>query len=196
MATDFAVSYFFWPVVIISALLLLLALAAKPSQPGHGFLSIGLRRLAFGFLGILAATALFAAIQTYLVGLNKVELGHIAADELAGWLPYWTLYLFVLITPFVLLVATLLGLPLFALLSRSGHASLAGAASIAVLWTLAYTGYVLIDPYNPWCATHPLQCATRTIFPVGAQSLLVALGFGLAARLPLIRGAPLSGWHR
>ncbi len=190
MATDFAVSYFFWPVLVGTALLVLLAVAAKRREPGQGFLKLGIRRLAFGYLGALGGLALYALANTYLIGLEKVALGHIAADELPSWIPPWSLYLFILITPFVVLMMTVVGLPLLALLSRYGGGSLVGILLVAALGSLAYATYVFAAPYNQWCEANLVPCAGRALVDVGAPSLVVALGFGLAAGLPLVREGP------
>ncbi len=186
MLSDFGV-IFFWPVIVGSAVLLIFALVAKPSQPGQGVLRIGGKRLTFGYLGILAATALYVVADTYFLGVEKVALGHIPADELPTRIAGWSLGLFGFVSPIVLFLVTLFGLPLFALFSKHGWGTLLGVVLIAAICSVAYTAYVFVFPHNDWCQSNLGPCLAKSLVGFGMPALTVAVGFGLAARLPIVR---------
>jgi hypothetical protein len=188
MATDFAYAAFFFPVLIGILVLLVLAFVSPKSQQSAGvFLGIGRRRIAFGYLGALVATLAYSAFDSVRTGYWKVDQGHITASEMPSMVPGWTLYIFVLMAPFVVLVLTAIGLPVLSLLRRFGIASVAGVVLVAVAYSAAWAAWVYFRPYNLWCESHALQCSSGMFISTFTASLVVALGFGLAARLPWLR---------
>lgn len=171
-------------------LLLVLAVWPKGKPADKQFLKIGVRRIATGYLGGLAATAIYASIYAYLIGLNKVDLGHIPADGLADRLLGWSMYVFFLFAPLVVLILSLAGLPLFALLSKYRFGSFVGVASIAASLAVVYAASVFASPYNLWCGANQVRCVAQAFVDFGIPALLVASGFALGAKLPLVREMP------
>lgn len=166
------------------------AFVAPKSPVGPAaFLGIGRRRIAFGYVGALVATVGYSAVETLRIGYWKVDQGHITANEMPGLVPGWTLYAFVLMAPFVVVVMTLFGLPAMAVLRRIGIASLAGVTLVATVYSAAWAIWVFFLPYNLWCGSRALRCSGSMFFSTLAASFVVALGFGLGARLPWLSSA-------
>ncbi|MEO0437140.1 MAG: hypothetical protein AAF098_09550 [Pseudomonadota bacterium] len=184
MATDFAVAYFFYPVLICVALLSIFAWKLKPTEPGLGFAGVGGKRIMRGYLGVVLATLVYSYFLTVMTGFSKVELGHIEQEELVAWVPPWGIYMFVLLTPFVLFFLTAVGLPLLALLSRYRLTSIAGSIGIAMVLPFVYALYTLVNPYNNWCASRLNTCVSQAFFSCAWPAILMAACFAIFAGLP------------
>jgi hypothetical protein len=188
MATNFAVAYFFLPLAIAVALICLMALLApKPVADERPVLGLGARRIAQGYLGALLGTLFYSIVDTVRVGYEKFDLGHVAAAEMPGYLPGWTIYQFVLVAPFVLIAITLLALPLLAIASRVGLVSLVTLLVSAFAWSAFWAWRAYAKPYNWWCEHNQLQCVGGAFLGAFVLATVVALGFSLGARLPVIR---------
>ncbi len=187
MATDFAVNAYFWPVVVGLVLLLVVGVAGRQARAGGRGPATDRGRLALGYLGGVAAIALYAALETYRAGLEKVERGEVTPDVFRESLPGWIFFVSLVLIPIAIFFMTVFGLPLLVLLSRRGWGSLAGVMALAAAFTLAFAGYFYLFPYNPWCGAHADLCMARTVVDVGTPAVLVALGFALGARLPLLK---------
>ncbi len=167
MAFDFVFVWLLVPAHLATALLAMLAVFARPSKPGTGILNIGIKRLACGYLGALVATLLYSVA----IGGDKFPL------------------LYILIAPLVIVIITVIGLPLFALVSKFGFSSLFGVLLIALICSVAYSAYSLItfEPYNIWCHANEAACMARSPIYFTFAAILIALGFGLGARLPVVK---------
>ena len=66
----------------------------------------------------MAGIVLYSLVTAYLTGLDKVAAGHIPEADLLARLPGWTLYVFVILTPFAMFLAILPGIALWFFLSR------------------------------------------------------------------------------
>ena len=187
MPTDFAFSWFFIPTLVALAVNTVVAVTARQPLDGNAFLGLGTKRIALGFLGAMAALLAYSIVDSVVLALTKVELGHITRAEMPHKIPGWSIYLFVLVALPVTVVVATVGLPLFALLRRVRLASFVGVAVLA----LGYAGLrgwaVFQWPYNSWCSSHLEACVMGSLMEVSAFTVPIALGFGVGARLPLIR---------
>ncbi len=187
MLTDFVVNAYFWPVVAGGVLLLVVGVAGRQAGTNGREPATDRGRLGLGYLGGVAAIALYAALETYRLGLEKVERGQVTPDVLRESLSGWIWFVSLMLIPIAIFFMTVFGLPLFALISRYGWGSLVGVLALAAAFTLAFAGYFYLVPYNLWCGAHPDLCMARTLVDVGIPAVLVALGFALGARLPLLK---------
>lgn len=193
MATDFAVAYFALPVLIGIVLLIGIALLGrKHVTTSDSFLGLGRGRLALGYLGSLAALLAYSFVESILHGRTKVELGHVTAAEASQHTPGWTLYLFILLTPFVVFFLSVLGLPALAVLRRLRFASVAGALITSQLIAALFSAWPAVFPHNQWCGSHRLDCVGGAYVSAALLSATVALGFSLAAWLPWIRSPSMQ----
>jgi hypothetical protein len=190
MATDFAVSLFVLPVLVGLIAVVLLAVRLKPAgAEAAAFLGLGARRIAFGFLGAMCALLAYAVADSIALGFNKVELGHVTAEQMPAMVPGWSFYLFILLAPFVATALSLAGLPLFALLRRFRLASVLGVLVLAAVYS-GLNGFVTyIGPYNNWCSSHLTECAAKSTVESMFLASAVALGFAVGARLPVLRSS-------
>jgi len=187
MGLDGVVIMFFLPVIIGVIAFLVIGLKAKSTEEGKGVLKIGIKRLAFGYIGVTAAMALYAIIEASILGLKKVEQGHIVADKLLAWIPGGSLYYFVIFETISIILLSALGLPLFYLTSKIRLGSIAGTIIIALAISVVYSAIIFANPYNIWCASNIGTCTIRALIGAGIPSVIAALGFGLGARLPLVK---------
>lgn len=190
MATDFAVQAFFLPVLIAIIILALMAWKLRITAPGKGIIGIGGKRLCRGYLGILVGTLIISYIETYFRGVEKVELGHIQQEELAGWISAWGLYIFTLITPFILIAVTFICLPLFWLFSKINFNSLAGAVAIGLIFPLGVSFSAFIIPFDPECESHVAFCSLESFIQTAWPAVLISVCFSIFAGLPLLWADP------
>ncbi|MGY3265553.1 hypothetical protein [Lysobacter sp. HA35] len=192
MATDFVVVIFQLPILL--AVLVLAATAFFGRKRGVGpssFLGIGRTRLALGYLAAAGVTLAYAGVDSWQLAQEKVALGHVTASEATARWAGWSLYLFVVATPFVVVGLTVFGLPALAALRRIGFASLAGLVASALAFSAAVAGWALLAPYNVWCSSHASACALESFDASLALGVPVAVAFALGARLPWLRSASL-----
>lgn len=192
MATDFAVQFFFYPVLLGVLVLCVLAWRLKPIENGLGLAGLGIRRIVHGYIGVILAALVFACIQTYIIGIEKVELGHIKQEELASWVPPWGIYMFILTVPFILLVVSFIGFPLLIVFSKLRLNSIFGVMVISLVFPVGLTAFTYINPYNIWCTTHLAACSFQSFYTSLWPSILVGLSFGIFARLPMWREVQAS----
>jgi hypothetical protein len=193
MATDFAVAMFQLPVLLGVLFLAVIAFVGRNNPVGPAsFLGVGRSRLALGYLAATAAILLYAGFSAADLVQQKAALGHYSITEGKARWAGSALYLFVLITPFVVAAITGLGLPAMALLRRVRFASVFGAVLSALVLALGAGAWSLIWPHNSWCASNPLLCSWQAIVSVAALSVPVAVAFALGCRLPWLTSAPLQ----
>jgi len=137
----------------------------------------------------MLAILLYSYANAIFIGFDKVSRGEITQAQLPGWIPFWGFYLFVLTAPFVAIAVTVIGLPLFAALSRVRLASILGVTLLAITFACFVAVFVWLSPYNNWCDANVAACMGTNFLGALFVSTLVGLGFGFAARLPLIRSA-------
>lgn len=185
MPTDFLVYWLYVPVAGIALLLPIFAFRVRHRLPDETPLSR--RAILRGYCGVLVGSLIFAAIDATTIGFWKVSQGHITSAELPGWIPGALLYMFVLMSPLMFIAVTVVGLPLLIALSKIRLASVAGAMIIAVAFASLMSAWVYVVPFNSWCESHQINCAISrfadSLTPVG----IIALGFSVFARLPLLR---------
>lgn len=189
MATDFAVNFLALPVLIgVLVLLSIAILGRKRGSQGTSFLGLGLGRIALGYLGGLLALLIYSAIDSVILGRTKVALGEITAAEAHKLVLGWTLYLFILLTPFIVISLSAVGLPTIAMLRRMHLASVSGTLIVSQLFASLFALWPAISPSNLWCESHMLQCEGGTYVSASILCATVALGFALGARMPWLRG--------
>lgn len=190
MATDFAVAYFWLPVLIGIVVLLAIAfIGRKRPSTNTSFLGLGRSRIARGYLGAMAVLFIYSAIDSVILGRTKVALGHVTAAEAHRLTPGWTLYLFILMVPFVVFFLSVVGLPALALLRRLRFASVAGALIASQVFAALLALWPAVSPYNLWCETHRLECISGAFVSASILSAAISLGFALTAKLPWWRGS-------
>ena len=84
MATDFAYAVMLIPVLLGIAALFATALLGSKLPIGTGFVGLGRRRIALGYLGALSATLVYCFINAVQLMLWKSGEGHISASEAKG----------------------------------------------------------------------------------------------------------------
>lgn len=190
MATDFAVYYFALPVLIGILVLFVIAFAGrKRVTSSKSFLGLGRSRIAFGYLGSLLALLIYSAIDSVVLGRAKVALDEVTAMEAHKLTLGWTLYLFILFTPFVVILLSVVGLPTLAVLRRIRLASVSGALVASQLAAASFSVWPAVYPSNLWCESHRLQCVGGAYTSASILCATVALGFGVGSRLPWLRGS-------
>ncbi|WP_449302066.1 hypothetical protein [Pseudoxanthomonas mexicana] len=190
MATDFAVAYFWLPVLIGIIVLLGIAFIGRNRRStSTSLLGLGRSRIARGYLGALVVLFIYSAIDSVLLGRTKVALGHVTAAEAHRLTPGWTLYLFILMAPFVVFLLSIVGLPALALLRRLRFMSVSGALIASQLVAALFALWPAVSPINLWCETHRLECISDVFVSASTLSAAVTLGFAVAAKLPWLRGS-------
>ena len=192
MATDFAYAAMLIPVLLGIVTLLAVAFFGSKVPIGTGFVGLGRRRIACGFLGALVATLAYSLVESVQLLFWKIGQGHIPASDFQSRLPGTVLYLFVITAPFVVIALSLVGIPILSALRRLRMASVAGVTGCTVINALAWAAVVIAAPYNIWCDTHPWGCGGETFLDLLEISLPVAFAFGVFARLPWLRSQPVA----
>ena len=188
MATDYFVAMLFFPMLICVGILIALSLIGKPaSTKEKAFLGLGRVRIARGFLGALFATLVYAVIAAAKIGLDKVSRSEITNAELVQLYPGYTLYILILTAPFVIAALIVIGFPFLAVLRKFELMTLPWIALIAVVLSIANGVFAIARPYNLWCTSHLAYCGASSAFTAILIALPAALGFALAAKIPLTR---------
>jgi hypothetical protein len=185
MATDFAYTFSLLPVLVGLVAFAIVAIKAKNAS-NTGFLGLGARRIARGYLGALGALLIYAILEAVLGSFARVERGYITAEEMRKLLPGSSIHLFVTFTPFVVF-ATTVGLLLLRVFVRARLVSLMGALIIAFAYALARAYVIHTEPSNAWCASHLVECASKAFLENLLIAATVAIGFALASGLPVGR---------
>ncbi len=187
MPSDFLYYYLVEPsgIVFQLALFIVPLIIFKFAAPSN--CSIGSLRMLFGYLGITLATLIMSLIQAYLMGQSKVNLGHIATNELSSWVFSSTLYLFVLLLWVVLFFTSLILVPSTLWLSKKSRASISTLILLAISITTVLGLLSIIFPVNNWAQSHRLQVFLETFKSMGLYILVLVVAFGLGLRLPLRR---------
>ena len=189
MATDFAFVYFLPPLALAIIVLAITAIIPDNIERTR-FLQLGRRRSAIGYLGVLIVVFLFSIVDSIRVGLWQESQGYIEASRIPELLLGWSIYQFVLVAPLAIFILTLVGLPIFALLTKYRILSVATLVLLAIAWGMIWAAQVYFSPYNNWCSANPGACMARSFRESLYPALLVMLSFALFTRLPLIKGPP------
>lgn len=145
------------PFIIGVLVLVVLALTDRRRAGEERLLGLGHGRIAAGYLGALGVLLLISVWDTRNTQYPAVALLYVAAFGLI-----------------LILLFTVLGLPLIALLRMFRFASVLG---------VTITGAVIAIPIG--------QIIGASLVQSVADGFLLAGGFSLAARLPLVRSTPL-----
>jgi hypothetical protein len=190
MASDGVVLMFWVPMLLcLVALIISYFRIDKASATPKNFDVIGGRRIILGLSGAMFSILLYCCVTALLIGFDKVDKGHIDfVTLLKSFLGYW-LYMFSFIGPFMMLGVAIIGLPLMMVLSKLRFASHLGAVIISLFIAAIYSIYVVYNPYNNWCEANTLECANSNFWSVFIACFVIAIGFSLAARLPVWRNS-------
>jgi hypothetical protein len=188
MASDGIVLIFWGPMLVcLISLLASYFLIDKESAAPKQFTDIGWRRIILGLSGSMIGTVIYCCFTALLIGLDKVEQGHITYQDLLNLLARYCFYMFWFIGPIIMFGVSFIGTPVALLLTRLNFASHTGVLFASLIISATFAVYVLISPVNSWCESNPIRCATNNFSSVFAASATVALGFSLAARFPAWR---------
>jgi hypothetical protein len=175
MGSEIAVPVFGPIVLICTIALVIVAISGRRRVVSTAsILGLGRTRLALGYLGALVASVPVAIWMAWDDAKFKVGNHYITAEAAAKYQPGWSLTFYFILAPIAMVLITVLGLPLLALLRRVRLASIVGvlAASLAIAVILSY-----------WMDSVSFE--DLAIFET------VTAGFVLAARLPWIRSPKL-----
>ena len=184
MAADFFVVKFFWFVAFVFFGFAVSAAISARKAPSARSLSGSLIK---GYFGLLFGTFLYAWISALIIGINKVELGHITSGELPGLIPAWSLYWFVIFAPFALVIFTITGLPLFLVLRKLKIASIFLMLLGVVAASILAGAYLYINSQDNWCQTSQLHCFVSNAWGVALPAFFATLFFCVCVPLPLFR---------
>ena len=186
MATDFFVAKFFWAVAIAFVVLATVAaISARKSIRSRSANILG--SLIRGYFGLMFGIFLFAWIETTIIGFGKVELGHIAASDLVGWISQWSIYMFVLFAPITLVAFSVSGLPFYLVLRKYRLASLTTMLIGVLAASILAGAYSLFRPQNIWCETNQFLCFMRSVWGIAFPGLFAVTFFSFSIPLPLFR---------
>lgn len=177
------------PVLVVCALsLVYLAISGRHRPVGvKSTLGLGRRRLARGYLAVIAACLAYAYWDTIQLSQMKVTRGDVSQAEASKYFWGWFVYGFTLSAPFNLFFLTALGLPALSLLRRFGFMSVVGACIASQVIALMLVSLLILLFENDWCRAHAAQCIARDYGAIGVLALLMALAFSLASRLPWLK---------
>lgn len=188
MATDFLVVFLFWPVVVAIALLFILYLVARKKNKKKKFSGVEREHILFGIVISLLFLFLFFMLMNYFEATDRIEkYDGLYPTDLFELMISWSIYLFVLFSPFVLLFYTIALLPLLALLHGVRLVSLTGVTLVASIVALIDAGSRFVGNTGQWCREQTVQCLESALFDPLPISIPIALGFAIGARLPLVR---------
>lgn len=169
----------------------MVALNARQATTVSGFLGLGAKRIACGYLGVLGALLIYSLLDAVLSGFDKIERGYVVAEQMPALVPGWSIYLFVLLAPFAVFAVTV-GLLLLRLFVSLRLVSLMGTLGIALIYAIAWGYIAYADPINAWCMAHRGECASKTFLESLLLGATVAVGFALAAGLPVGRSPSIK----
>lgn len=188
MATDYFFAIVFVPVLFVIAALVLILVFAK--RAGKRFTLFGLPwgAMLTGTLGALAGLFVYSAIASYIEAVSRVaEYESLREQGALSLAAGWSIYLFILLAPFLLAGVAVLLIPILAALSWIRLVSVAGIALVAAICIGINAVLTYMYPGNNWCEANTLLCVQQSIVDSLAFAVPVASGFALAARLPLVR---------
>jgi len=193
MATDGFVLMLWMPMLIIAlGLTISYFYINKDNAAPKEFVHFGGRRILLGLSGAMFATIIYSIITAAMIGLNKVEQGHIDYTDLIKAFIGYCLYIFALTGPVIMLGVSLIGLPIMVGLRRIRLASHLGAIIVSTICGACSAIYVLTFPYNNWCTSNPIECAASNFSSSFIVCAAVGIGFSFGARLPLLRNGNVN----
>ena len=164
----------FGPIVLLAAIFFaVVAIKGRGRVTSEqSTLGLGRTRISLGYLGALLACVPVALWMSRDDARFKVENHYLTAETALRYQLGWALTFYFLITPFVLLLITVAGLPTLALLRRVRLASIVGVF-FACLVVVVGISLLLGAPSGE----DAIMC------------IIVAAGFAAGARLPLFRSS-------
>jgi hypothetical protein len=180
MGTEIAVP-FFGPLILIGVAVLIVTAVRSRKRPtsNNSFLGLGRKRVALGYLGITAALVAYSYLETVRLSQTKVSRGDVTSLEASQYFFGWFLNIFCLVTPFMLILTTVVGLPILAALRRLQFASVLGVTLSALLLAAAISLWLSPD-----------------YLPNALLAGLIGVGFALPARLPWVRSSAMPANQR
>lgn len=161
----------------------------KVSAAPKKFDVIGGRRIIMGLSGAMLAILLYCCGTALMIGLGKVEQGHIDYAMFLELFFGYCFYMFSFIGPFMMLGVVFIGIPLIMGLAELRFASHTGTLIISTLISASYSTYVAYNPYNNWCKSNTLECVNSNFWTVFLACFITGIGFSLAARFPVWRNS-------
>lgn len=188
MATDYLFGIFFWPVVIGLGLILLIQCFSRHKESKRNAFGIKIRSLFAGMLWSFVGLLGYLLLLNYFEAIARIaQFDSLTDSDLLSLMASWTIYLFVLLSPFVALFH-LLALPLIlALLKRFRLVSVFGALLVAIVIALIDAGSRMVGSSGEWCRTNATDCVAQALFNPLPIAVPIALGFALGAGLPWVR---------
>ena len=187
MGADFFVSLLFYPTLGIILLLIYIRLRAYKRWVNKRIFDIKLGALLSGILGLLAGLYAFAAAMSYTEAVDRIaEYENLREQGVLSLAWGWSIYIFVLYAPFVLVGCILLLLPILFILSKLRLVSAVGISLVALIFVGLSTGFTYMNPYNDWCEANLLNCTQQSLIGTLTFVLPVSIGFILGARLPIL----------
>ncbi|RYV01980.1 hypothetical protein SOPP22_10395 [Shewanella sp. OPT22] len=190
MTSDGVVLMFWVPMLLcLVALSVSYFMIDKVSATPKNFDVIGGRRIILGLSGAMFAILTYCCGTALMIGLGKVDQGHIDYLTLLKSFLGYCLYMFSFIGPFMMLGVLFIGLPLMMMLAKLRFASHTGALFLSSSISAFYSIYVAYNPYNNWCKANTLECVNSNFWSVFVACFVIAIGFSLAARFPAWRNS-------
>ena len=179
MGTEIAVPLFGPLIGIFLIVLLYVAIRGqKASVKKVPTLGLGRKRIALGYIGAIAALAVYSYIDTTEISHTKVARGDVTATEAAQFFFSWFLNVFCLSTPVMILLMSALGLPLLSVLRRIRFASLIGVMILGQMVAAFFTR-LFLSPYTKWCRAHELGCFQTANKSNATLAIMLTAGFAL-----------------
>lgn len=186
MATDFFVSALFIPILGIILALVIFRIFAKKICMNKTIFGLKWGAILSGTLGALVGLYVFAAATSYFEAIDRVAEFESLREQGAASLAWgWSIYLFILFAPFLLIGIALLFYPMFAVLSQLRLVSALGVLLVVLIIVVATAGFTYASPGNNWCETNLFLCVQRSAMGTLAFAIPVAIGFVIGARLPI-----------
>jgi hypothetical protein len=166
----------FGPIVMFGAIaLIIIAIRSRGRLvSAASTLGLGRRRIALGYLGALMASIPVAVWMARDDARFQVENHYISQADAARYQPGWSLTFYFILTPIAIVLITVVGLPVLALLRKVRLASVAGALGAGLVFSVLLSYWM--DSVSP---------ESIAIWET------VTAGFVLAAGLPWIRSPSL-----
>jgi len=140
-----------------------------------------------GTLGALVGLYVFAAATSYFEVIDRVaEYESLREQGVLSLAWGWSIYFFILFTPFLLIGIALFFFPMLAVLSWLRLVSTLGVFLVVLVIVGASAGFTYVSPGNNWCEANLIICVKRSAMETLTFAVPVAIGFVIGARLPVL----------
>lgn len=173
------------PVGIGIIALILFVYKFKRNPIGQGTFKLGGNRIASGLLAVVFTCLVLSYIQTYFIGLEKIEHGDINKEELFLWILKWGTTPFFILVPILMVMFVAVGLPAVSMLFRLRKLSVLICCLAAMLIMMPFCAYFASG--DAGCKTDLINCTFNYLIESAPIILLTTLGFGLGAGIPLFK---------